>query len=89
MGRRHYPSRTLPADTAPEVPETKPRGPDNLVDRLEAMVGNVRTTPLTQVRAALRLHREPDGRDLAEYFGLTDAYDGIARVREHEQEEQT
>lgn len=84
MGKRNYPSRTLPADVVPAGPEKAPRGPDNLVDRLEAMLGNVRTTPLTQVQAAMRLHREEDGRELAQYLGVVEAFDGISRVRSTE-----
>lgn len=84
MGKRSYPSGLLPADTVPSSPEKRPKGPDNLADRLEAMTGNFRSTPLEQVRTAMRLHLEEDGRDLSEYLGVTEAFDAIARVRAQE-----
>lgn len=81
MGKRTYPSGLMPADVVPASPEKKPKGRDNLADRLEAMAGNVRTAPLTQVQAALYLHREEDGHFLADVLGVLDAFEGITRVR--------
>jgi len=87
VAKRNYPSGLMPADTVPASPEKKPKGPDNLADRLEAMVGNVRTTPLTQVKAALYLHREQDGQFLSDVLGVREAFDGISRVRAQEETE--
>lgn len=84
MSRKSYPSGMMPADTAPATNQKPSKSPDNLVDRLDAMVGNVRTSPINQLRAALYLRRFEDGRDLSEYLGVTDAFDGIARIRARE-----
>lgn len=84
MGKKHYPTGVLPVDAVPARADKAPRGVDNLADRLEAMVGNVRTSPLTQLQAAMYLHRIEDGRELALYLGVSDAFDGITRVRARE-----
>lgn len=78
----HRSDGPFPADYTPATKEKRPAGADNLGTRLENM-GVTKTTARQQVLAAAYLHSIED-RNAAEYLGVLDFYDRIARIRERE-----